>query len=253
MPKMKINLPEVYRKYMVTESEELKMLLDSGYNINNVVSQTPMKLNNSSMVVPSSSTVDHVPEQTKVEQQSEAIQRVETFLKKGQKFKQTLKHGFPVVARRTIQAIEKSPPQTQQNSARHQINIDLRSISRFNEIQDRAEEEFEQQKKKAVTPIKMPVNQDDQEKIQETSKRPKSSSMHIVITPTAKNLNFNSEMELGQSMLKEFDSDDENFLVYELPKHIPDVPACHCNRNGYCEIHQVKEPSIDELVRLLDK
>jgi len=65
--------------------------------------------------------------------------------------------------------------------------------------------------------------------------------MHFIITPKAndggKHLNYNSEIELGQSQLKEFDSDDENFLTFEMPKHIPEVPACNCIKNEYCDQH----------------
>ena len=44
-------------------------------------------------------------------------------------------------------------------------------------------------------------------------------------------------MELNHQKDEDFDSDDDAFLLYEMPKHISEVPACGCNKKGYCPTH----------------
>jgi len=68
-----------------------------------------------------------------------------------------------------------------------------------------------------------------------------------------KKLNIDSEVELSSKSDEDekYDSNDEDFLMKQIPPYQPEFPACFCEGGKHCEQHQGREPTVKQIVKLL--
>lgn len=135
---------------------------------------------------------------------------IDSLIKQGAKFRRTMKHGFPVTARKTVS------------------DVDFPQMDYSVEISDGSPMARGGSTNRSAT------NRSKTMKIETTkSKRSKSN------TKSNKNDKLNIDSELEMTGNDDFDSDDTEFLH----KTIPGIgnlqkPACFCNSSGaYCENH----------------
>ena len=168
---------------------------------------------------------------------------VDSMMKQGAKFRNTLKYGFPLEARKTI---------TNEGSKISNSNGSLDKLNQTaNVFKSRRMDSAEYTARSIVSKTNRSkgFNQSESPRDKSMTNRSNKKSIKLNLTNQIKkqqsdkdrsNLNFDSEIDLASNSKEdedEWNSSNESFFFKKIPEIKPEYPACFCNNGVLCPKH----------------